>query len=199
MTFAWTAIDGALRRWVLPAALLVVAGASGWMLHNLDDATSGTADRPPDEPDAYMDDFVTVETDGAGRPKRRLEAKRMVYRADRTVTLTSPYYVLYRSDGEPWHVRSDHGHLSADGSVLLLTGNVDIWRNDAFGARDLDIRTEDLKVLPESEYGETENSVTITMPSSTSRGVGMRAWLDETRIELLSEVTTHVDRLHRTR
>ena len=199
MTFAWTAIVGALRRWVLPAALLVVAGTSGWMLQSLDDATSGTADRPPDEPDAFMDDFVTVETDGDGRPKRRLEAKRMVYRADRTVTLTSPYYVLYRADGEPWHVRSDHGHLSADGSVLLLTGNVDIWRNDAFGARDLDIRTEDLKVLPDSEYGETENSVTITMPSSTSRGVGMRAWLDETRIELLSEVTTHVDRLHRTR
>ena len=198
MTFAWSAPDGTFRRWVLPAALLAVAGATGWMLQHLDDTTSETLDRPSDAPDAYMDDFVTVETDDAGRPKRRLEADHMVYRVDQTIMLTNPYYVLYRTEGEPWHVRSDHGQMSADGNVLLLTGNVDVWRNDETGARDLDIRTEDLTVLPESEYGETAKPVTISMPTSTSKGVGMRAWLDETRIELLSEVTTHVDRRHRT-
>ena len=168
------------------------------MLQSLDEATSVTALRSPEAPDVWMDNFVTVETDDAGRPKRRLEADRMVYRADRTVLLTNPYYVLYRTEGEPWHVRSDHGRVSADGSVVVLTGNVDIWRNDESGVRDLDIRAEDMKVLPESEYGETANPVTISMPASTSKGVGMRAWLDETRIELLSEVTTHVHRTRRT-
>ena len=200
MTPALTAFEGALRRWAVPAVLLAVAAASAWMLQSLHNRTTQGTHRPLDAPDAYMDTFVTVEMNEIGKPKRRLEADQMVYRADRTVMLTNPHYVLYRTEErEPWHVRSERGQLSPDGNVLLLTGGVDIWRNDGSGARNLDIRTEDLKVLPDSQYGETAGPATISMPASTSTGVGMRAWLDETRIELLSEVRTHVDGRSRTR
>ena len=48
-------------------------------------------------------------------------------------------------------------------------------------------------VLTASEYGETTEPVTIRTPASTSSGVGMRAWLGETRFELLSKVRTHVE------
>ena len=141
-----------------------------------------------------MESFVTVEMNRAGQPARRLEADYMAYHADETIELSNPHYVLYRDDGEPWHVRSERGEISADGDVVQLLGNVDIWRNDRSGVRDVHIRTEHLTVLPESEYGETEEPVTIRTPTTTSTGVGMRAYLDETRIELLSQVTTHVDR-----
>jgi lipopolysaccharide export system protein LptC len=183
-----------LGRWGVPAALLAAAGTSGWMLYNLDFDAPVTAQRPSDAPDAYMENFVTIEMDGAGKPKRRIEADYMAYHADETVELSNPRYVLYRAEGEPWHVRSERGQVSADGTVVLLMGKVDIWRNDASGARALDIRTEHLKVLPESEYGETEEPVTIRTPAGTSTGVGMRAYLDETRFQLLSQVRTHVDR-----
>ena len=183
-----------LGRWGVPAALLAAAGTSGWMLYNLDFDAPETAQRPSDAPDAYMENFVTIEMDGAGKPKRRIEADYMAYHADETVELSNPRYVLYRAEGEPWHVRSERGQVSADGTVLLLMGKVDIWRNDASGARALDIRTEHLKVLPDSEYGETEEPVTIRTPAGTSTGVGMRAYLDETRFQLLSQVRTHVDR-----
>ena len=186
----------ALWRWGVPAALLAAAGTSGWMLYNLDFDAPVAAQRPSDAPDAYMENFVTVEMDGAGKPKRRIEADYMAYHADETIELSNPRYVLYRVDGEPWHVRSERGHVSADGTVLLLMGKVDIWRNDASGARALDIRTEHLKVLPDSEYGETEEPVTIRTPTSISAGVGLRAYLDETRFQLLSQVRTHVDRRH---
>ena len=182
-------------RWAFPAALLAIAGASGWMLYTFDFDTPLAVQKPPsDAPDAYMENFITVEMDGAGKPKRRLEADYMAYNADETVDLSNPHYVLYRAEGEPWNVRSEHGRISADGAIVLLLGKVNIWRNDGSGVRDLDIRTEHLKVLPDSEYGETEEPVTIRMPASTSTGVGMRAHLAETRIELLSQVRTHVDR-----
>ena len=118
----------------------------------------------------------------------------MAYHPDETVVLSNPHYVLNRAEGEPWHVRSERGRVSADGAVVLLLGKADIWRNGGSGAPDLDIRTEHLTVLRESEYEETAEPVTIRMPASTSKGVGMRAYLDETRIELLSQVRTHVDR-----
>ena len=189
---AWTI----LRPWILPAALLAAAGASGWSLYNLDfDTPAATAaQKLPDAPDAYMENFVTVEMDGAGKPKRRIEARRMTYHADATVELSNPYYVLYRAEGEPWNVRSERGWVSADGTTVRLLGHVDIWRDDGSGERALDVRTEHLTMLPDSEYGETVQPVTILMPSSTTTGVGMHAYLDEDRIELLSQVRTHVDR-----
>ena len=186
-------------RWTVPAVALAAAAASGWMLHSLDIGRTTAAGSPTHAPDAYMERFVTVEMDGTGQPKRRLEADYMSYHADETVELTNPHYVLFRAGGEPWHVRSERGRVSADGAVVKLVGTVDIWRNDASGARSLDIRTEHLTVRPAAEYGETREKVTIRTPAHTSTGVGMRAYLDETRIELLSQVRTHVDTHRATR
>lgn len=186
-------IPGGAVRWAFVIALTAAAGASAWALYHLDFEESVAAETRSDAPDAYMEHFTTVEMDNAGKPKRRLEADYMAYMADETIVLFNPYYVLYRADGEPWHIRSERGEVSADGNILHLLGNVAIWRTDGAGVRELDIRTEDLMVLPDSEYGETTKPVTIRMPASTSQGVGMRAYLDETRIELLSKVRTHVD------
>ena len=182
-----------LLRWVLSAALLVAAGASGWILYDLDFDDAPTERAAPEAPEAYMENFVSVEMDGAGRPRRRIEASYMAYHADQSVELTEPRYVLFRDEGEPWHVRSEHGRVSPDGTVLWLLGKVDIWRNDVAGTRDLDIRTEHLMVRTDSEYAETTEPVTIRTPASVSSGVGMRAWLGETRFELLSQVRTHVE------
>ena len=181
-------------RWVALAALLAVAGASGWMLYGLYADAPATEQRWSEGPDAYMEHFVTVEMDRTGKPRRRIQADYLAHQADETVVLVNPHYVLFRAGDEPWHVRSERGHVSADGTMIRLLGKVDIWRNDASGARDLDIRTEHMKVLPGSEYGETEEPVTIRTRTSTSTGVGMRAYLDETRFQLLSQVRTHVDR-----
>ena len=188
-------LRAALRKWVIPAVLLAAAGASGWVLYDLDldfDAPATAAGKPPAAPDAWMESFVTVEMDDAGRPERRIEARYLVYNADATINLTHPYYVLHRAEGEPWHVRSKRGQVSADGAVVQLLGEVDIWRNDVSGARDLHVSTEHLTVLPETGYGETAQPVTILMPASDTTGTGMRAFLDESRIELLSQVRTHV-------
>lgn len=187
------ALRAVLRKWVVPAVLLAAAGASGWVLYDLDFDAPATAVRElPEAPDAWMENFVTVEMDDAGRPKRRIEARYMAYNADATVHLTYPHYVLHRAGDEPWNVRSKRGQVSADGTVVQLLGQVDIWRDGGSGVRDLDVRTERLTVLPDSGYGETAQPVTIRMPASTTTGTGMRAYLDESRIELLSQVRTQV-------
>ena len=181
-------------QWALTAALFAGAGASGWVLHVLDPGdVPAPAPRSPGALRAYMENSVTVEMDDAGRPRRRIAARYMEFHHDDTVALSSPYYVLYRAGGEPWHVRSERGRVSADGDIVWLLGKVDIWRNDGSGARNLEIRTEDLKVLSESGYGETGKPVTIRTPASESKGVGLRAFLDENRLELLSQVRTHAD------
>lgn len=186
-----------LQRWILSVVLLAAAGTSGWMLYDFSLDERVITRTAPAAPDAYMERFVTVEMDGAGKPRRRIEADYIAYHADDTVELTNPHYVLNQAEGEPWHVSSERGRVSEDGTVVWLLGKVDVWRDDASGARDLHIGTEYMKVLPDSEYGETAKPVTIRTPASVSTGVGMRAYLDETRFQLLSQVRTNVDRRRR--
>ena len=193
---AWPGSWSGPWRWIVSAALLAVAGASGWVLYTLDFDTAVSVRNTTRIPDAYMERFVTVEMNDAGLPGRRLEADYVAYHDDETIELSSPHYVLYRNEGEPWHVRSERGTVSADGTLVQLLGKVDIWRDDGSGARDIHIRTEHLTVMPESEYAETSEPVTIRTGATTSTGVGMRTWLDEARIELLSRVTTRVDADH---
>ena len=52
------------------------------------------------------------------------------------------------------------------------------------------MKTEDLRVLPERQYGETDKPVLITTATTQTRAIGMRASMAESRIELLSNVHT---------
>gem|GEM_PF-211612 len=145
-------------------------------------------------PDFYMENFVTTTMDENGLPKRRVEAEYMAHFPDTdTHEFQRPDMLIYRPQGSPWHVQSERGWLSSSGDVMLLLGKVHIWRNaqEQAGGKALDVRTEDLRVLPDREYGETDKPVKITTPGSTTTGTGMRANLAENRLEVLNDVQTH--------
>lgn len=178
-------------KWAPTVALLLLALGSGWLIRELDLAGAAADGNQRHTPDLYLDNFTTTTMDEFGRPRRRLQAVHMAHFPDTdTSELEQPYLVLYRPAGPPWHVKSERGWVSASGDVMLLLGRVHIWRNNDDGERDVDVRTRDLRVLPDSEYGETDKHAVIRTPSSESHGVGMRAFLNESRIELLSEVRT---------
>jgi lipopolysaccharide export system protein LptC len=119
-----------------------------------------------------------------GSPLRRLSAAYMAHFADtETKELTHPHLVVYQEEAEPWHVSSERGWVSADNDVLMLLGKVNIWRNRPDGKPEVHIETE----LP----------VSISTPESFTRGTGMRAYLGESRVELLSKVRTKIEPIKR--
>ena len=175
-------------------ALAAAALFSGWFLRQLGQAPAERQESGRHVPDYYVENFTSTTMDENGLPHRRVSAEYMAHFPDTdTHELSRPYMVLYRDSAEPWHVRSERGWVSSSGDVLLLLGKVHIWRNDADGKRRMDIRTEDMRVLPNTNYGETDKLVVISTPGSESRGVGMRAFLDQGRLELLSQVHTFYD------
>ena len=73
---------------------------------------------------------------------------------------------------------------------MLLYGDVQIWRLNEAGVRELEIETRDVRVLPDTQYGETDKPVVIRTPGSVTTSIGMRAYMGQRRIELLSGVKT---------
>lgn len=180
-----------LRRHGPLVVMIALALGSFWALKRLDSDLILPPRSQHHIPDFYLENFVTTTMDPAGHPRRRMEADYMAHFPDTdTHEFQRPYMIMYRQEGEPWHVRSERGWLSSSGDVILLLGKVHIWRNNINGLKELDIKTEDLRVLPEREYGETDKPVLITTPNSQTRGVGMKAHLAESRLQLLNDVRT---------
>jgi lipopolysaccharide export system protein LptC len=191
-------LSSAFGTWVPTVTLVALAVVSSLWLAQL-----GNRDAEPKRfaghvPDLTMEEFQVTTMGEDGSPLRRLSAAYMAHFTDtKTKELTHPHLVVYRDDEEPWHVASERGWISADNDVLMLLGKVNIWRNKPDGKREIHIETEDLRVLPNDEYAETELPVSISTPESLTRGTGMRAYLGESRVQLLSRVKTTIDPIRR--
>lgn len=180
-----------LRRWLPPLLLLVVAAGSWWFLAVLDDDDPDGDEATRHVPDYYMDNFEATTMGLTGKPRRRLQAEHMAHFPDTdTHELKRPYLVVYHEERLPWHVRSEEGWVSPDGDVILLKGEVNIWREDENGKPQIRVDTRNMRVLPDTDFGETDEPVVIRTDRMETRGVGMRAFLDESRLELLSKVRT---------
>lgn len=184
----------AVGTWVPTASLAILAVASTLWLAQLG-STDGQSKRfEGHAPDLTMEEFDVTTMGKDGSPLHRLSAAYMAHYADtETKELTHPHLVVFRERAEPWHIVSERGWVSADNDVLMLLGKVDIWRNKPDGKREIHIETEDLRVLPNDEYAETALPVKLSTPESLTSGTGMRAYLGESRVQLLSKVKTMID------
>ena len=183
-----------LGTWVPTVALAILAVVSTLWLSQLGSRDALKKRFTGHAPDLTMEEFEVTTMGEDGSPSRRLSAAYMAHFSDtQTKELTHPHLVVYRAEEEPWHVASERGWVSADNDVLMLLGKVNIWRNQPDGKREIHIETQDLRVLPDDEYAETALPVSISTPESHTRGTGMRAYLGESRVQLLSKVRTVID------
>lgn len=191
-------LASALGTWLPAAVLVCMAVVSSLWLAQLGEREERVARFEGHAPEMTMEEFDVTAMGEDGSPLRRLSAAYMAHYIDtQTKELTLPHLVIYEHDAQPWHVASKRGWVSADNDVLMLLGEVDIWRNYADGRREIHIETEDLRVLPNEEYAETELPVSISTLESLTRGTGMRAYLGESRVQLLSSVKTTINPLVR--
>ena len=179
-----------IDRIVIVVLLLFVTGLTGWLLNKIDSDDIQTVAGLSHDPDYYMENFSQVSMDEFGNVERRLRASRMVHFPDDDSTeLTDPKLEIHSAEKAlPWHVKAERGWVSASNEVILLYGEVEIWRYQTNGERELEVPTEDLRILPDERYAETDNPATIKSHESVTHAVGMRADFRANRLELLRQV-----------
>ena len=172
----------------------MAAAASSWWLYQQVEQGHGPfdGDRRHD-PDAFIDAFDLSGLDARGQLQHRLWAERMQhYPDDNSTVLDAPYLELYRPDEPPWKISADNGHISANGAEVVLQGNVSLLRAAGPGTRAAEIHTGSLHAFPQREYAETDVAITYRSGGLEVNSVGMRAYLAEGRVELVSRVrATH--------
>ena len=101
--------------------------------------------------------------------------------------LSNPDLFLYRNNVQPWHVQSSRGEVAPGGKEVELIDNVRVARTDAKG-RPTILTSSRLTVFPDKEYAQTQQAVRIEAANGVTTAQGMKAYLNDGRMLLLSNV-----------
>ena len=178
-----------LERWKIIIVMLLLAAGSAWLLHKISPGKTRATRELLHQPDYFMENFRTFNMEQDGTLKNRLRAEHMMhYPDDNTTELFRPLLEIPRDDNRPINIVADKGWVTADNEVILLTGNVNLWQNDAAGNKSLEVITSDVRILVNQEYAETDKPATFINKDTSVKGVGVKAYLKEGRLKLLHNV-----------
>lgn len=181
-------------RWKLAVALVITAIISYWALEKLSGDNIKKLNKLAHHPDYYMENFTTLTMNQDGTPKNRLNAVYMAhYPDDDTSELHEPELEIFRKDKPPIIVNADKGWVTSNNEVILLKGNVYLHQYDELGELKVELIAEDARVLVDQKYAETDNAATLITKRSATNSIGMRAYLQEQRMEFLNNVQTTIE------
>ena len=107
--------------------------------------------------------------------------------ASEVTLMTKPDMQIFRGTPFPWHVQSERGEVNPDGTQVELIDSVRVARTDEKNRTTI-ITTTRMTVFPQKEYAQTDRDVRIDGAGGVTTGKGMKAYLKDGRMDLLSNV-----------
>jgi lipopolysaccharide export system protein LptC len=169
---------------------IVVLFAVYWEEQRPNIKQAGANLSPSQNPDLVLHNTMSSRFGEDGQLKyevRSIQAQRLP--ALDIIRLKKPRMTSYDDAKGHWYLSAEWGESRPKGEVLRLIEDVTITNPKT----QLAIRTSELTITPDKKYAQTSKPVTIKDPGSTTTTVGLKAFLAEERIELLSNVKTHYE------
>lgn len=165
-------------------ALLVVL--TSWLSRQGEVPAPGRAKAPAHQPDYFIHGMQATLTGPDGQPTHHLLADTLYhYPDDDTSELENPDIRVFGVDSANWHAIGREGFVAGKQGQLTLRGEVRLRQE---GAEELDVQTDWLLIDSKRRYAETDAPVTLTTPDSRVEGIGLKAYGQEQRMQLLSSV-----------
>lgn len=138
--------------------------------------------------DYYAINAHSVQFMPDGKMQYEMTADKVEHlKASEVSLLTKPDLHLYRGTQYPWHVQSERAEVNPDGTEVELIEKVRVARTDE-KQREMIVTTSRMTVFPQKQYAQTEQAVRIDGAGGTTTGKGMKAYLKDGRMDLLSNV-----------
>jgi lipopolysaccharide export system protein LptC len=142
--------------------------------------------------DYYITGMSNTRFDAMSKPTYQLQASRVTHYPETDIAkMENPHFLYYRDAALPWQLTALAGTLSKDPARnedhLELVDDVVIRRPMSDG-KFLLVTTASLDVFPDAKEVNTESAVTLEAGGSRLESTGMRAFLNEEKIELQTAV-----------
>ncbi len=158
-------------------ALLIALVAGTWWA--ADYAKRAVIQDPPQrmthEIDSYVENFVMVRSDPNGIPLTRMEGDRLEHYPDDDSSDVVRLRVFNQRPDRPTTIStSNHARMDQDGARIVMTGDAHLRRLADQGRAELNIRSEEMTLLPDEDVAFTELPAVILNGQSRIEGRGMR-------------------------
>ena len=169
--------------------LLLLAVFSQWLL-SVNNGPSAAKAAASHDPDYTMENFFITTMGATGSPEHQLQARYLAhYPDDDSTELTAPQFTLYARDDGPWQVSAGRGWVGGGQKFVVLRDNVVVQNPQAGPGKVMRMTTSELQVLPDDQFAQSTQPVTLQSQNALTHAVGMRAYFNEERLQLLSKVT----------
>lgn len=182
-------MNGKLRNYLIGLVAVALIGALGyWNVRPETFMERQANDEAGNTIDFFVVDARAHQFQEDGKLQYEMTAEKLEHLKDSDITLLDkPDLQLYRGTQHPWHVRSDKGEVAPEGKQVELIDNVRIARTDAKN-RPTVITSSRVTVFPDREYAQTQQAVRIEAANGVTTAQGMKAYMNDGRINLLSNV-----------
>lgn len=123
-----------------------------------------------------------------GKRTQLATADRVRYFSEEDIAyLNNPRLTSFAEEGdEIWRTRADFGQFREKFDTVDLRENVEISNDSG----EMTLSTQQLVLTQSTNTVETEKPVLFENLNNKTSAIGMRAWLDQEKIELLADVRT---------
>ncbi|MCL6415230.1 LPS export ABC transporter periplasmic protein LptC [Aestuariirhabdus sp. Z084] len=144
--------------------------------------------RERQEVDFYLDNAQVTRFNELGKPDHRLKAERVNhFPHNDTTMIREPRVILIRDMGERL-ISARSGKLLPGNEDLELWDDVSMTMLSREGLETGRLDTDFITLYSEQQLAETNRPVVITSPEGITHAVGMKAHLNQDRVQLQSNV-----------
>lgn len=144
--------------------------------------------------DFFLESVSTTVMNKNGKPDYQMKAGYVSHFPDRDlVKLDKVSFKLFQAQQAAWSARAEKGEVENQQSIIHLRDKVVLHRPKTKTDKAITLTTSELHIFSKKDYAETPAKVRIKSGNSQIDAVGMRLYLDEGRMELLSSIRTRYD------
>jgi lipopolysaccharide export system protein LptC len=173
------------------AALVFIAVVVGTIMFggSQSENTAPTVVEEPRDPGYAAHDAKLVQTGPDGHPLYTVNAE--VIRQlpnDNAIELEKPTLGFYDANGSLWTARGEHGYVGQDTGTVKLSDDVHVNGTPQGTQQAAEIITNHLSFDTNTKVASTKDPVTLAWSGQEIRARGMRASLNDGRVQLESAV-----------
>lgn len=179
------------------ALMLLLVGLTFWLQRTTELKEGGSDSRLRHDPDYIVENFTLRRFAPGGTVQNTLVAEKMVHYPDDETTIVEAPRVSLHGESRTTRLSAKQGLVGPDAREVELTGDVRGVREAPNGDAAIIFTTTHLRILPDSEVVRTLAAVTIRQEASIIRGVGLEADNKTQVFQLLSQVSSTIEKKQR--
>jgi lipopolysaccharide export system protein LptC len=166
--------------------VMIALACSGWYFASTPAPTKLDEETLANTPDYIINNVSIRQFDAAGTLTNFIESPELQHIPNQdTNRILSPHISIKQEKQPNWDIRSEQALAVNRNEKITFTKNVVIHQEKGENNQPSTFKTEELVYFPKKKFATSSVAILFEQPGSTVHAIGMNAYIEDKRIELL--------------